>query len=232
MKQLKKFFWALYVSFRQIDWNKYRWSNLDKTKLLLPLRCFAHPVDMFNEIKYEKRGSLAIANVLLGLYFVEEIINYFAVAYLYSNNEVQSFSIWPILLKTIILVLLWCITNWAMSTLQEGKGTFKEIYMVTCYALTPLVMLSVPLTLVTNVMTLSESMFYSSLIALITAWSLMLVFVGTMVIHQFTVRKTVGLTILSLAMIIIIAFLALLGFSIAQQMVTFVNTIATELLRR
>ena len=232
MKQLKKFFWALYVSFRQIDWNKYRWSNLDKTKLLLPLRCFAHPVDMFNEIKYEKRGSLAIANVLLGLYFVEEIINYFAVAYLYSNNEVQSFSIWPILLKTIILVLLWCITNWAMSTLQEGKGTFKEIYMVTCYALTPLVMLSVPLTLVTNVMTLSESMFYSSLIALITAWSLMLVFVGTMVIHQFTVRKTVGLTILSLAMIIIIEFLALLGFSIAQQMVTFVNTIATELLRR
>lgn len=232
MTNFSRFFRGVYIRFCQIDWESYRWRNLDKTKILVPLRFFAHPIDLFNDIKYEKRGSLGVANLLLALYFLEEIINYFAVAYLFSNNEAQSFSVWPILLRTVVLVLLWCITNWAMSTLQDGKGTFKEIYLATCYALTPLVLFSVPLNLITNMMTLSESMFYSAISSALTLWSLILVFLGTMVVHQFTVRKTIGSVLLSLGMIVIIAFLVLLGFSISQQMTTFVGTIITELLRR
>lgn len=232
MTNFIRFFRGLYISFCQIDWESYRWRNLDKTKLLVPFRFAAHPIDLFNDIKYEKRGSLAIANLLLLLYFIEEIINYFTVAYLYSNNEAQSFSVWPILLRTVVLVLLWCITNWATSTLQEGKGNFKEIYLATCYSLTPMVLFSVPLNLITNIMTLSESMFYTAISSALQLWSLLLLFLGTMVVHQFTVRKTIGSVILSVFMIVIIAFLALLGFSISQQMVTFVNTIITELLRR
>lgn len=232
MTNFSRFFRGVYIRFCQIDWESYRWRNLDKTKLLVPLRFFAHPIDLFNDIKYEKRGSLGVANLLLALYFLEEIINYFAVAYLFSNNEAQSFSVWPILLRTVVLVLLWCITNWAMSTLQDGKGTFKEIYLATCYALTPMVLFSVPLNLITNMMTLSESMFYSAISSALTLWSLILVFLGTMVVHQFTVRKTVGSVLLSVGMIVIIAFLVLLGFSISQQMTTFVETIITELLRR
>lgn len=232
MTNFSRFFRGVYIRFCQIDWGRYRWRNLDKTKLLVPLRFFAHPIDLFNDIKYEKRGSLGVANLLLALYFLEEIINYFAVAYLFSNNEAQSFSVWPILLRTVVLVLLWCITNWAMSTLQDGKGTFKEIYLAACYALTPLVLFSVPLNLITNMMTLSESMFYSAISSALTLWSLILVFLGTMVVHQFTVRKTIGSVLLSLGMIVIIAFLVLLGFSISQQMTTFVETIITELLRR
>ncbi len=232
MTNFSRFFRGVYIRFCQIDWESYRWRNLDKTKILVPLRFFAHPIDLFNDIKYEKRGSLGVANLLLALYFLEEIINYFAVAYLFSNNEAQSFSVWPILLRTVVLVLLWCITNWAMSTLQDGKGTFKEIYLATCYALTPLVLFSVPLNLITNMMTLSESMFYSAISSALTLWSLILVFLGTMVVHQFTVRKTIGSVLLSLGMIVIIAFLVLLGFSISQQMTTFVETIITELLRR
>lgn len=232
MTNFIRFFRGVYISFCQIDWESYRWRNLDKTKLLVPLRFFAHPIDLFNDIKYEKRGSLAVANLLLFLYFVEEIINYFTVAYLYSNNEAQSFSVWPILLRTVVLVLVWCVTNWATSTLQEGKGSFKEIYLATCYSLTPMVLFSVPLNLITNIMTLSESMFYTAISSALQLWSLILLFLGTMVVHQFTVRKTIGSVILSVFMIVIIAFLALLGFSISQQMVTFVNTVITELLRR
>ena len=232
MTNFVRFFRAVYISICQIDWESYRWRNLDKTKLLVPFRFFAHPIDLFNDIKYEKRGSVAIANLLLLLYFVEEIINYFTVAYLFSNNEAQSFSLWPILLRTVVLVLLWCVTNWATSTLQEGKGNFKEIYLVTCYALTPMVLFSVPLALITNIMTLSESMFYTTISSALQIWSVILLFLGTMVVHQFTVRKTIGSVILSLFMIMMIAFLALLGFSISQQMTTFVKTIITELLRR
>ncbi len=232
MTNLRKFIYGMYIRFRQFDPSEYRWANLDKTKLLVPFRLFAHPIDGFNDIKYEKKGSLGLANIIVLLYFLEGIINYFSVSYLFSNNEAQSFSIWPILLKSIVLVMLWCVINWSMCTLLDGKGKFKEIWIATCYSLTPMVILGVPLNLFSNVMTLSESMFYSSISNALMIWSLILLFLGMMVIHQFTVSKTVGSVILTLVMMVIFAFLVLLGFSIGQQMVTFVNTIVTELLRR
>ena len=71
MTNFSRFFRGVYIRFRQIDWENYRWCNLDKTKLLVPLRFFAHPIELFNDIKYEKRGSLGVANLLLALYFVE-----------------------------------------------------------------------------------------------------------------------------------------------------------------
>ncbi len=229
---IKKLIRNIYISIRQIRWSDYRWANLDKTKILLIFRFFGHPIDTFNDIKYEKRGSLAIANILLLLFFLEGIVNYFLVGYLFSNNEAQSFSVWPILLRTVGIVVLWCVMNWAMSTLFEGKGTFKEIWMATCYSLTPMVLFSVPLNAISNVMTLSEAMFYNAVSGFLTAFSLVLVFLGMLVVHQYTVTKTVGTVILTLAMIVIFIFLVLLGFSVSQQIVAFVSTIATELLRR
>lgn len=232
MKNLRKLIYSFYIRFRQYDSAKYKWSNLDKTKLLTPFRLFAHPIDGFNDIKYENRGSLGLANIILLLYFIEEIVNYFSVSYLFSNNEAQNFSIWPILLKTVVLVVLWCVINWAMCTLLEGKGKFNQIWIAACYALTPMVVLQVPVTIFSNVMTLSESMFYTAVTRGLMIWSLILLFVGMMVVHEFTVSKTLGSVILTLAMMVIFAFLVLLAFSIGQQMVTFVNTVMTELLRR
>ena len=232
MRNMRKLIRGIYIRFRQICWSDYRWSNLDKTKILLPFRLFAHPVESFNDIKYEKRGSLAIANMLLLLYFLEEIVNYFLAGYLFSNNEAQSFSVWPILLRTVVIVVLWCVMNWSMCTLLEGEGTFREIWLATCYSLTPLVLFSVPVNLISNVMTLSESMFYTAVSNGLTLWTLLLLFLGMMVVHQFTVTKTVGSIVLTVAMIVIFIFLVLLGFSISQQISAFVSTIATELFRR
>jgi len=81
-------------------------------------------------------------------------------------------------------------------------------------------------------MTLSEGMFYTSFSVLFTLWSLMLVFFGMMIVHDFTVSKTFGSALLSIGMIVIVAFLVLLAFSIFQQMSMFVKTIMTEITRR
>ena len=62
MTNLKKFIFGVVVRFKQFDKQKYAWHNLDKTKLLVPFRLFAHPIDTFNDIKYEGRGSVGIAN--------------------------------------------------------------------------------------------------------------------------------------------------------------------------
>lgn len=232
MNNLRKLAKGIFIKFKQINWKEYSWGNLDKTKLLVPFGLFTHPIETFNDIKHEGRGSLGLANLILALFFVEGVLDYFFIGYLFSNNDVQQFSLIPIFVQTILIVILWCVANWAMSTLLEGSGTFKEIWIATCYSLIPLVIFQVPLNLISNVMTLSEGMFYTSFSVVFTLWTLMLVFFGMMVVHDFTVAKTFGSSLLSLGMIVIVAFLALLAFSIFQQMSMFVQTIMTEITRR
>ena len=232
MSNLKKLARGTAIKFQQIEWQNYSWGNLDKTKLLVPFRLFTHPIDTFNDIKSEGRGSLGIANALLALFFIEGIINYFATGYLFTNNDVQQFNLVPILAKTLMLVLVWCIANWAMSTLLEGSGTFKEIWIATCYSLTPLVLTQVPLSIISNFMILSESMFFTSFTAIFTGWSIMLLFFGMMVVHDFSVSKTIGCILLTIGMILVVVFLVLLAFSIYQQISVFAKTVMTEILRR
>lgn len=232
MSNLKKLVRGLIIKFKQVNWQDYAWSNLDKTKLLVPFRLFTHPIDTFNDIKNERRGSLAIANALLIIYFIEGIIEYFTTGFLFSNNDVQQFSLASVLISSVVLVVVWTVANWAMSTLLDGSGTFKEIWMVTCYSLIPLVLFRVPISIISNGMTLSENMFYTSFTTIFTIWTLMLLFLGLMVVHDFTASKTLGVCVLTLGMIFIVAFLVLLAFSIYQQISMFVTTIFTELLRR
>ena len=232
MTNLKKFIFGVVVRFKQFDKQKYAWRNLDKTKLLVPFRLFAHPIDTFNDIKYEGRGSVGIANLMLALFFFESVFDYFTVGYLFTNNEPQYFSVFPILMKTVGIVVVWCVVNWAMCALLDGDGTFKDIYMATCYSLLPIVLFLIPLDLLSNVITNTEGMFYSTFTTIIYAWAILFVFLGMMMVHQFTVAKTIGSVVLSLAIMVILVFLVLLSFSIFQQMSAFVKTVMTEILRR
>ena len=51
----------------------------------------------------------------------------------------MTLSISFILITTMGLPLLWIFVNWLVSSLTQGKGTFKEIFIMTSYCLIPLV---------------------------------------------------------------------------------------------
>lgn len=57
----------------------------------------------------------------------------------------------------------------------------------------------------------------------------MLVFLGMMIIHQFSVKKTIMSVIFTLLCIAALLFLLLLLFSVIQQIVGFVSAIIQEL---
>ena len=84
-------------------------------------------------------------------------------------------------------------------------------------------------TLLSNVISLDGSAVFSAVRLIGVGWTLLLVFLGMMVCQQFTVSKTVALTVVSLLGIAALLFLVLLFFSITQQMVGFVKDLITEL---
>ena len=111
MRNLIKFFRGMRIQAAHLDMEGLRWSRLGKTKLLVPFRLFFHPVETFNDIKFEKRGSLALANLLAFLFFLEQMVSFTMTGYLFNPNDVRQFNLLMILAQTVLLLLLWAVCN-------------------------------------------------------------------------------------------------------------------------
>lgn len=194
-----------------------------------PFYTMIHPFNGFWEMKYEKKGRVKIALLLVCLLVIFTIIKKQYSGFVVNMNNLANMNSLQELQFIALPFLLWCVANWSLTTLMDGEGKFKDIVMATGYALMPLVIILIPQTLISNVMTQGESALYYLLDGIAYAWCLALLFVGTMTVHQYSPGKTLATMLLTLVVIGIILFLSLLFFSMMQQIVNFVVSIYREI---
>ena len=131
-------------------------------------------------------------------------------------------------ISILLPVLLWVTANWCLTTLFDGEGNFKDIFVSSSYALFPLILFLVPVTLLTNVASLDESKMISLLLTLSFVWLGMLLFFGMATTHGYSMGKNVLITIFTIVGMMFIMFIILLFSNLIQQMVSFVADIITE----
>ena len=133
------------------------------------------------------------------------------------------------ILSVAVPVLLWTIANWCLTTLFDGEGSLKDIFIASCYALSPLPLLLIVSTLFSNVVTLNEAALVSLLVTVGFIWALGLIFFGTMVTHDYSLFKTIVTTLATVLAMAIIMFVAILFTSLLGKMLSFITSIYTEL---
>ncbi len=193
------------------------------------LHVIFHPFDGFWDLKYEKRGTVGAANVLLLLTILAWVFMRQYTAFIFNKLQVQYVNIYSEASSILIPVLLWCTCNWALTTLMEGKGTFKDIYIATAYALTPLILIFVPVTLISHCLIEIEGSFIALAIWIALVWMAGLLFVGTMVTHEYSGVKTILTSISTIAGIAIVLFIMLLFTSLVSQVIGFVYKLYIEI---
>ncbi len=204
----------------------------NRKKLIYPLRIIRRPFDSFSDMKYEGMGSLTIANVLLLLFFFSNILRYFCTGYIFNTNSPKDFNILLELLYSVFLIVLWCISNWAVCTLMDGEGKFEEIWTAVCYALLPRIVGQLIVVALSNVLALNEQMFLTLIDTVSIGLMSVLIWFGMMVVHQYTLLKTVLSSLLTVFGIMAILFIGVLFFSVVQQMIGFAETIYMEILNK
>ena len=199
-----------------------------KEELLFAFHLIFHPFDGFWDLKHEKRGSLRAAVVYLVLVVIS--ICYQAVGQAYIFNPRANYaSMFASALSILVPVALWVIGNWCITTLFDGEGSMKDIFIATCYSGLPLIMLIIPATALTNVLTLDEKTIYSMLVSVAWVWVGILLFFGTMVTHDYSVLKNIVTCIAAILAMAVIMFCILLLSALVMKMVSFVSGIVTEL---
>ena len=128
--------------------------------------------------------------------------------------------------------LVLCLSNWALTTLFDGKGRFRDIYMAMCYALVPYSLIQLPMILVSNCLTYEEGSIYTVMLSLSVIWCMFLVFIGLMEIHDYGPGKTFIFIIVTIVGACVILFLMLVFFSLLSDAVAFFVSFYREIVFR
>ena len=115
-----------------------------------------------------------------------------------------------------------------LSDLMDGEGKMRDIIIFTGYSLVPLWLIQFPLIGMSHMITAEEGTFYYVFTTISYLWTGALLLAGMMVTHQYSVKKTLFTTLLTIIGMAILLFIGLLFFSVIQQIATFVMTIYKE----
>lgn len=190
-----------------------------------------HPFKAFWDIKYEKEGSLRTAFILLAATILVQIISNLKTGYLFGGVSVY-YNFIRTVVSSLFLFFSWCLANWCLTCLSDGKGTFKDIMMFTAYSLTPYIILQFIMVIVSNVFILREETFYNMLGSLSFVWVAFLLVTGMLTTHHFTLTRTLVVLIFTIVGMAVISLLIVLVFTMFQQVLSFISTVADEAIRR
>ena len=196
----------------------------------LALSALIHPGLAFEEMKDKKRGSVKVALVILLLFYVSAVIQVLWGGFLFTKYDPGTFNSLWVLVQSVGLVALWVIANWLVTTLMAGKGKLKEIFVVTCYSLMPMIGARVIYIILTNFLLPTEGSFLGILTTAAMIYTGLLLVIGMMRIHDYSMGRLIGTSLLTVFGMAAIIFLMILVGILLQQLGGFVATIVTELL--
>ncbi|HOI85030.1 MAG TPA: YIP1 family protein [Acholeplasmataceae bacterium] len=197
--------------------------------ILFPKTLLFHPFDGFEEFKRYEKGKMSVAIVFIALFAFLRIFQFQYEGVLINPNNPMELNSLQEIFSVALLIFLFTVGNWSVTTLMEGKGKYKEILMVTGYALFPVVILGYPAIILSNFLTLEEMAFYTLLMGIAYALTAWMLFMGILNIHQYGLGKTILAFIATIIAMSVMMFLGLLFFDLIQQFISFIVSIYEEL---
>ena len=201
-------------------------------EVLFAFHLIMHPFDGFWDLKHEKRGSVRGAIFYVALASLTVVYSSVGMAYIfnpYSAYAGNGFNFFYSIATVIVPLALWCVANWCITTLFDGEGTLKDIFISTSYSLLPMTLTLIPATLLSNIAVEGEGAMITLVSTLGFIWMGLLIFFGTMTTHGYSMGKNILATLGTILGMLFIMFLIMLFFNLIRGMVGFVTGLIEEI---
>ena len=190
-----------------------------------------HPFDGFWDLKHEKRGSVRAATTILAVTIFAFFYQAIGQGYMFNPRGDYS-TVFLQVIAVLVPVLLWVVANWCLTTLFDGEGSLKDIYIATCYSLAPLPLFVTLSTILSNVFTTAEGSMVTLLVTIGYIWVGLLLFFGMSVTHDYSLGKNFITVLGTIVAMVVIMFIAILFSSLVIKMITFIIAIVSEIFGR
>lgn len=193
-----------------------------------PLYLLTHPIDGYYEMKHESKGLLRVAIFYFVMHSLLGILEFAYTGFVFNNINPNNFQMFRSILVASVPFFIFAVANWSITSLMDGKGKFKEIFMVIGYAFFPSVLIRLAGLFLSNYFTLEEAFFYHGSLTFGFILTISMIFMGIRSIHEYSVLRAVSTIVLTFVSMSVIIFLGLLTVSLAQQILVFLETIIKE----
>ncbi|MBQ3912188.1 MAG: YIP1 family protein [Lachnospiraceae bacterium] len=196
------------------------------------LYAVVHPVDGFWDLTHEKRGSAAAGTVILILALLTRVWRLQYTNFQFIRVNWERINIFMQVMGILMPFLIWVLSNWALTTLFDGKGNLKNVYIASCYAIAPYPLVMIPNTILSNILAADESTFYVFFYYLSLAWCVMLMVVGMSQIHEYKMGKNLLCILFSIVGMAVVIFILLLFFSLISDGIAYFYSLYKEIIFR
>ncbi len=203
-----------------------------KEKWKFLLYTLTHPVEAFYDIRHFEKGSVAISFLLVVAFSFCYSMNRISASFVVNDVDARLVNSLTELFAVLLLFGLICIGNWSITCLMEGEGRLKDIAIAIGYSLVPATLGFIIGTLFSKIVASDEEAFYFMIVGVGIAYTLFMMLVGIMQVHNYSLGKTLITIFLTFIAMFIIIFISLLLFDLISQVANFLKSIYQEIMFR
>jgi hypothetical protein len=172
-----------------------------------------HPIDGFYELQYLEKGSVLSATILIALFLICVIVNEKITNFVFNLNGLKDTSPLQLFVYCLVPLIIWVLSNYLVGAITNGNGSIKTIYITTAYALLPYIYFSIPIAIVSNVLTDAEKSIYGFLVFVVYAWVVIMLYLQVKEVQEYEIYESFKniLLIIFTAILIVIFSVALYG---------------------
>ncbi len=197
---------------------------------LLPFM-MKHPINASYEIKHEKRSNILTACILLVILFVEYLLYLRYTGFIFAGAEIQ-IRLGMEALKFFGVILLFIFSNYLIATLSDGEGFLKDVFISVVYSLAPVIIFLPIYIILSNVLTLNESIILQILGFVMISYTLTLIFIAIKEIHNYEISQTFKNLLMTLFTMLIIGLIGFIVYVFGSQLSGFLESFIKEVLFR
>ena len=197
-----------------------------------PAYILVHPLKGFEEFKRYGRGKISIGVAFVIITVILNILKFQYSGFVVNDISIRDLKSFAQVIYVVGAVIVVSVANWSVTTLFDGKGNFKFIFMMVCYCLYPYIWANLIGMVLSNVLATEEVMIYRLIIGI--GWFLTgyLFFFGIISIHEYGLGQCLLTILFTLVAALIILFVGILVFDLFQKIYGFLYQIYQEITMR
>lgn len=194
-------------------------------------KCTKHPIDRYYDIRVGKNGSPLAALIIYVVFFGVYMLYQTGKGFIYQYTDVEDMDMGAVIVGFFAILILFIICNYLVTSITDGDGTLKQVFMIPAYGLMPAMFAMLITTGMSYVLTYNESFILTVIMVIGVGWTIAVIFEGLATVHDYDFKKMILSLIITVVFMLIAAIVVLVVIIMWEKLYDFLLTVGKEIIR-
>lgn len=188
-----------------------------------------HPIDTMEGLRYnKKRINLWVPIIIFITAYAVRMLYLFEVHFPLASIEILDINPGFEFIKLLIVPIVWIPASFAATSISGGECKIPEIMFTSAMSLVPYILITLPLTLLSHIMSKSQSSWYGVFQVIAYIGMFLILFQAMQIMNNYRFGETIKMMFVSAFMLAVIVFVAILVYALTSRVIQFFIAVFTE----